>query len=194
MDLSPADVRDLAAEYEAQEPLAAVEEDHVKILPRTFASGEYGWRDAKWVVRWYYRRFLGDVPNAERRAGETAFEENDFDDVRAVIQDVTETGDVEFRLERLQTLQGVDLPVATAFLQFADPERYLVVGEREWGVLATLGDLPTAYPSPPTVEDYRAYLGVARDLAERWDCDAWTVYKVVWRLAKRSDENGLATP
>ena len=194
MDLSPADVRDLAAEYEAEEPLAAVEADHVKILPRTFESGEYGWRDAKWVVRWYYRRFLGDVPNGERRAGEAAFEENDFDDVRAVIQDVTESRDVEFRLERLQTLQGVDLPVATAFLQFVDPERYLVVGEREWGVLAALGDLPTAYPSPPTVEDYRDYLAVSRELAERWECDAWTVYKAVWRLAKRSDDNDLATP
>ena len=185
MALTPATVSELATEYREEEALAAVEAAHVEMLPGMFADGEFGWRDAVWVVRWYYRRFHGAVPNADRRAGEEAFDENTFEEVRSVIQDVTENDDVEFQLARLTSLEGVDLPVATAFLQFVDPERYIVVGEREWTVLATHGPLTDPYPSPPTAEDYRRYLEATRTVATRCDCDAWTVYQALWRQAKR---------
>jgi hypothetical protein len=186
MALSPALVDELAAEYRETEALAAVEADHVEMLPTMFETGEFGWRDTVWVVRWYYRRFLGAVPNADRRAGEDAFQENTFGDVRSVIQDVTEREDVEFRLDRLTSLQAVDVPVASAFLQFIEPSSYLVVGEREWTVLADDEQLSDTYPSPPTVEDYRRYLEAARAVAQRCDCDMWTLYQAIWRQYKRT--------
>ncbi|MEF8775438.1 MAG: hypothetical protein V5A43_02910 [Haloarculaceae archaeon] len=193
MDIGPTRVADLAAEYRAEEPLAAVESDHVEMLPATFRGGEFGWRDAIWVVRWYYRRFLGAVPNAERRAAEDAFDENEFEAVRDAIVAAATTEDLEERLDSLTRLDGVDLPVATAFLQFIDPESFLVVGEREWGVLEDIGALSDPYPSPATAEDYRTYLEAARDLADRCDCDAWTLYQAIWRLAGRPNDSDQPT-
>lgn len=189
MALTPETVADLAAEYRDEEALAAVEADHVEMLPGMFADADFGWRDAVWVVRWYYRRFLGAVPNAERRAGEDAFDENTYGEVRAVINDVTESQDLVFQLERLTSLEGVDLPVATAFLQFVDPDTYLVIGEREWTTLATHGPLEGPYPTPPTAADYRAYLDAAHTVADRCDCVLWTLYQAIWRLA-RQDHDG----
>jgi len=188
MDITPSVVEEMAADYRETEPLAAVEGDHVEMLPDTFASGEFGWRDAIWVVRWYYRRFLGAVPNARRRAGEAAFEDNDFEEVRSAIQDVAASRDVEFQLERLTALEGVDVPVASAFLQFVDPESALVLGEREWTVLREAGALSGPYPEAPSPADYRAYLEAARAVANRCDCDAWTLYQAIWRLYKETHE------
>lgn len=190
MELTSSVVEEMAGEYRAEEPLAAVEQDHVEMLPSMFAEGEFGWRDAVWVVRWYYRRFLGAVPNADRRAGEAAFDDNDFDDVHSTIQDVSGSRDVEFQIDRLTSLDGVDVPVATAFLQFVDPATYLVVGEREWTVLEDAGEISTPYPSPPTTDDYRTYLEAARDVADRCHCDTWTLYQAIWRLYGQAHGGG----
>ena len=180
MDLSPADVRDLVAEYEAEEPLAAVEADHVKILPRTFESGEYGWRDAKWVVRWYYRRFLGTVPNADRRAAEAAFDENTYEDVQRAVTGAAEARSLEPKLDLLTEMTGVDVPVASAFLQYLHPGEYVATSAREWAVLRQAGEVDGAYPEEMSVGDYEAYLDACRAVAQRCDCDLWTVYRAVW--------------
>lgn len=184
MELTATVVAEKAAEYRAEEALAAVEQDHVEMLPAMFASGEFGWRDTVWVVRWYYRRFLGGVPNAERRAAEGAFDDNDFETVRRAIQEVTATSDVGVQLDQLTELHGVDVPVASAFLQFVDPSAYIVVGEREWTVFERAGELSRSYPTPPATADYRDYLSTARTVADRCDCDTWTLYQAVWRIAK----------
>jgi hypothetical protein len=38
------------------------------------------------------------------------------------------------------------------------------------------------------VADYERYLGVVRGVAERCDCDLWTVYRALWRLGGERDE------
>lgn len=194
MELTATVVAERAAEYRETEALAAVEADHVEMFPSVFAAGEFGWRDAVWVVRWYYRRFLGAVPNADRREGEEAFDANDFETVQDVIQEVSDGSDVEEQIDRLTDLHGVDVPIASAFLQFIDPSDYMVLGEREWTVLERAGELARPYPTPPAPADYADYLETVRRVADRCDCDAWTLYQAVWRLAKAELDEGSPSP
>ncbi|MFB6185173.1 MAG: hypothetical protein ABEI96_11510 [Haloarculaceae archaeon] len=188
MDLDAETVRELAAEYERKEAFHNVEQQHLDILPGMYADGEFGWRDVEWVVRWYYRRFMGAVPNRERREIEDEFGRNDFETVRDVFADVAATDDLHERIDRLADLDAVDVPLASAFLTFFDPDSYLVLGEREWTVLTRASALDEPYPEAPTASDYETYLETARTLAAEFDCDLWTLYQAVWRAWK--DEDG----
>lgn len=181
MKLSRSVVTDAAESYRESEPLAAVEDQHLDMLPGMFETGEFGRRDAQWVVRWYFRRLLGAYPDADRRRHEERFWANDFETVRDVLVDLRSL-DVDEALDRLTALDGVDVPVASAFLQFADPESYLVVGEREWRALVGAGELAEPYPDPVTPADYETYLATCRDVADEFDCDLQTLYRALWRL------------
>jgi len=182
MELTRSLVESTAEEYERQEPLYAVEQEHVEIVPETIRSGEYGWRDVEWVVQWYYRRYLGAYPGEKRRDGEAAFRDNSFEEVLDRLAATVESDDTAEKLRHLTALDGVDVPVGSAFLLFLFPDRYVVVGEREWEVLREAGELDEPYPDPPSIEEYLAYDGVCQDLIDRFDVDAWTLYRALWRL------------
>jgi hypothetical protein len=201
MDLTPATVDELAEEYREREPFYPVEREQQETLPRVLRRGEFGRRDAEWVVRWYFRRHLGEQSHAERRVIEERFADNPFGDVLEAITAAAEdavtsdTGDaattaagdaddrdLEAAIDRLTALDGVDVPVATAFLSFLDPETYVVCGAREWDALRQAGYLDRPYPDPPTVEDYREYRSACLSIAEGTDRDPWTVRRALWRL------------
>jgi len=188
MELTSPLIEKKAAEYRETEPLYAVEQEHVDMLHGTFAGGEFGWRDVEWVVQWYFRRYLGAYPDRRRREIEDSVRDNGFDDVIAALTDVAGGGGTAGLLDRLTSLEGVDVPVASAFLLFMFPERYVVVDERVWRVLREAGELDGPYPDPPGVEEYLAYDGVCGDLRDRFGVDAWTLYRALWRVWK--DEFG----
>lgn len=189
MELTAAVVEEKCREYPDVQPLSTVEDEHVELLPVTFESGDYGWRDPEWVVQWYGRRFLGAMPNAERRSLEDAYDENDYEDVHAAISAAVDAEGAAEMLSHLTALSGVDVPIGSAFCQFIDPERYVVVDERQWSTLRRLGefdgndDLDVAYPAPPTVAEYERYLERYREVAERCECDLWDLYRALWVLA-----------
>lgn len=183
MELTESVVRDRAREYAETEPLYDVEQQHVEILPDTFAGDDYGRRDVQWVVRWYFRRYLGSYPDRERRGIEDAFRDNDFGEVLETLGTVaTDTEGPEAALTRLTELAGVDVPVAAAFLQFLDPERYVAIDERTWRVLRAAGELDDPYPDPPTVADYQTFDEACQQVMNRTGVDAWTLYRALWRL------------
>jgi len=182
MDLSPAVVDDAVAEYPGVQPLDAVERDHLEILPAAFADGDYGWRTAEWVVQWYYRRFLGGYPDADRRAGEASFDDNGYEAVHDAVDAALAAEGTAAKLHALAALDGVDVPVAAAFLAFAHPDRYVPVGEREWSALQEGDELDAGYPDPPGAADYERYLGACRTVAERCDRALWDVYRALWVL------------
>jgi hypothetical protein len=175
-------VLDKAQEYAESEPLYAVESENIETLPQAYRSGNFGWRDAVWVVRWYYRRYLGDYPDDQRRVGEAAFGDNEFDEVRSAITEAASADDVDTKFEALTSLEAVTIPIASAFLMFLDPDDYIVIGDREWRVLADAGDLDPDVPEPFTAEDYTTYLGACRHRCEAFDCSMWTLYRAIWRL------------
>ncbi|MDZ7701569.1 MAG: hypothetical protein U5J98_05595 [Halobacteriales archaeon] len=182
MTLTRAAVEEAAAAYAESEPLYTVEAEEIEGLGPALASGEFGWRDAEWVVQWYYRRRLGEVPNRERREREAAYDENDYEAVRDALAAAAGADDDLEALDALTGLAGVDVGVASAFLLFLDPEQYLVVSDREWRALAAAGELDGPVPDPLTPEDYGAYLEAARAVADRLDCTLWTLYRALWRL------------
>jgi len=184
MELTGALVAEAAAEYRDEEPLYPVEREHLDIFPEMVATGEYGWRDVEWVVRWYYRRTLGEYPHGDRQARERAFARNDFETVREVLAAVDPAATPEAAVDRLTDLDGVDVPVASAFCMFLAPQSAIVLGDREWAVLERAGELDAPYPDPPSAADYRRYLDACRTVADRADCDCWTVYTALWRLWK----------
>lgn len=184
MDLTASLVEEKAREYERREPLFAVERDNVETLPGAFRDGEYTWKDAEWIVQWYYRRFLGEFPDAERRSIEEAYKGNDFETVAETLDAVLRTDEPTAKVRRLTTLDGIDVPVASAFLAFLFPDRYVVVGRREWRALYEAGELNGPYPASPSIEEYETYRSTCRTLAESFAVDLWTLYRALWRLGK----------
>jgi hypothetical protein len=193
MGLTAATVAEKARAYPDVQPLSTVEEEHIEILPDMFERGEYGWRNPEWVVQWYGRRFLGAMPNAERRELEDAYDENDYEGVHAAISAAVETDDAAGMLSVLTDLAGVGVEVGSAFCQFIDPERYVVVDERQWSTLRELGefddidDLDVPYPAPPAVSDYERYIERYRTIAARCGCDLWDLYRALWVIASEGD-------
>ena len=184
MELTPSLVASKGEEYRSSEPLFTVEQGQIETLPAALRERDFHWRDIEWVVRWYYRRFLGAYPHEERTAREEAFRENDFETVHETLEAVSRTADVSERVERLTVLDGVDIPVASALLFFLDPNEYIVIGEREWNALRAVGELHEAYPDPPSAREYERYLATCRDVANRCECTMWALYRALWRLTK----------
>lgn len=190
MELSPAVIETKAAEYPDIQPLSTVEEEHLEMLPSTLERGDYGWRDIEWIVQWYFRRFLGSYPDTERRSVEDAFGENSYEAVHDAIDAAIEgTGTTE-KLRPLLELTGVDVAVGSAFLQFLDPDDYLVVGEFEWNVLYRAEELTQEYPPSLTVDDYERYLTTCREISRRSDSDLQTLYRALWVIGQDWDTSG----
>jgi hypothetical protein len=183
MDLTRALVEQSATEYERDAPFYTVEQESIETLPAAFENGEFGRRDAIWVVEWYYRRELGAVSNRERRAREDEFEENDRREIKQGVVDAANADMLDDAIDSLTALSSVDIPVASAFLFFIDPDRYLVVSGTEWGVLHDADHLSEPYPDPPTLDQYKEYLDVCQGLADRFDCDLWTLYQALRQLS-----------
>ena len=211
MELTEYVVRERAGEYADAEPLYDVERQHIETIPETFVGDDYGRRDAQWIVRWYFRRYLGAYPDRERREREEAFRETDFeaviDALDAVINAVSTTGsgprtvtaerDIDAALAALTGLRGVDVSVASAFLQFIAPERFVAVDSRTWRVLVAAGELDGRYPDTLTPADYRRFDGACRSVMERTGVDAWTLYRALWRswpLLSDSDHDAEVPP
>jgi len=184
MNLTADVVADRSRAYPEVQPFSMVEDEHRELLPRMFADGDYGWRDPEWVVQWYGRRFLDGFPNRDRRALEDAYGDNDYEDVHDAISAAVDADTAAGMLSHLTELDGVDVPIGSAFCQFIDPERYIVVDERQWRVLREAGELDADYPEPPTVAEYGQYLDAYRAVTERCECSVWELYRALWVLGQ----------
>lgn len=204
MDLTTADVAARADEhvetYRETAPFHPVEAESIETLPAAFRSGDYGRRDVEWVVRWYFRRRVDAIDHDERRAVEEAVEDVEPRRLRGAMWDAVDAleeggsdgegdrnGDSprpahHRALDALTGLPGVDVAVASALLWFLDPDRFLVVGDREWRVVAALTDLDPGYPEPMTPAAYDRYLDAVRTLADRLDVGHWHLYMVIQRV------------
>ncbi|MFP8957063.1 hypothetical protein ACLI4Y_10065 [Natrialbaceae archaeon A-CW3] len=170
-----------AAEYAEREPLATVETERLETLPDAFADGSFLWKDAEWVVRWFARRPLRGAPHP----AESAFRDNDWDALEVAIDDAVDAANADntrAAIEALTDLSGVDIPVASAYLAYIDPDRYLVVDERLWGTVATHTDLETPVSDPIDIDDYLAYLERCRDLARTHNLELVALYRALWRV------------
>ncbi len=173
-------IRERHEEYLQREAFAVVEEDRLETLPGAFRDGTYLFKDCEWVVRWYLRRPL----DGETHEAETAFRTNRMDAIETAI-DGAITGDTTAeRLQSLLALDGVDVRIASAFLQFIDPERFATVAAPCWKALVAAGDLDVPYPDPVRPSDYDRYLDECREYARRADCRVVDVGRALWRIGQ----------
>lgn len=131
------------------------------------------------------------LDEAEREAEERPDAERDasLDDERDTGLDAERDADPDpsapahhRAIDALTDLPGVDVAVASALLWFLDPDRFLVVGDREWRVVAALTDLDAGYPDPMTAAAYDRYLDAVRTVSDRIDVDSWHLYMVLQRV------------
>ena len=182
MTLDPATVTEQSQEYEREEPLFLVERDRIETLPEAFRDGTVVWKDAEWIVRWYYRRYLGTFPTNERQRVEDAFRENDWDRVQTAVDTALDAPTVTEKVTALTALEGVDAAVASAFLLYLDPDAYVPVDDRAWRTLVAAGHLEDDPPERMTPAAYERYLERCRGVARELDVDLLTLYRALWRL------------
>lgn len=182
--LDGATLMDALARYPRSAAFARVEDDRLYSLPAAFRDGSYLWKDVEWIVRWYCRR-----PRAPYdRAAEEAFRENAMDAIRDAIAGVFAADDVDDRVETLTALTGVDVPIASAFLQYIDPASFAAIDPRVWGALARAGRLDGSYPDPPDAAEYRAFLRACHGLAVAGDLRPVDVARALWVLDVEREE------
>ena len=183
MELSPDIIRDEAERYPDRQPMFSAEKEHRSMLPNLLGGGDFGWRDAEWVVQWHFRRHLGAYPDKSRRDAENAYGDNDYEAVADALGAALNTDDLEEKLTALTELRGVGVALASAFLHYLHSQEFLVVSGREWSVLEAAGRLEQSYPDSLTVDEYSQYLEACRTLAATTGCELRTVYQAVWMLS-----------
>ncbi|WP_241658416.1 hypothetical protein [Halorubrum sp. BOL3-1] len=131
MDLRESTVRDRAREYVASEPLYDVERQHAETVPKAFAGDEYGRRDIQWIVRWYFRRYLGEYPDPPSTG-----DYHRFDDACRAREDRRDVGGADLRTGLTARDRGDDFRPADEVLRewFTDDVGARVRDERPRGV------------------------------------------------------------
>lgn len=185
-DLTPDRVAALADRYGRESAFYLVERDRLDTLPGAVRDDALVWKDAEWIVRWYFRRHLDEPRAGDRAEVETAFRENPWGEVRASMLAAVEADDLDARVGHLTDLEGVTVPVATAFLFFMAPDRDIVLGPREWDGLRRAHEVDRPYPSRPDVGTYATYRRRCTDIAERTDVDLVTLQRALWQLGAGS--------
>jgi len=79
----------------------------------------------------------------------------------------------------LRELNGVDYPVASTILHFAEPDRYMILDFR------ALWSLGIKQPSYWTFEFWMDFTRRARELAESLGVSIRTLDKALWEYSKR---------
>lgn len=166
--------------YRQTAPFDLVEREHIAMLPSAFASGEFGRRDAEWVVQWYHRR--GSVADDQRRAAESQFRDNTNDTVVKTVKEATTAEGLTEKMTHLTSLAGVNIAIGGAFLSYMHPDQYVAVGPRTWRGLCGLKEQLRQYPNRLELAGYQEYLTTIRPIVQRTDCEPWAVYRALWQL------------
>lgn len=172
----PETVEDALDRYPEHAVFAQVEDDRLETLPAAFRDGSYLWKDVEWVVRWYCRRPL----DGHDRSAEEEFRENDMGSIENAIERVQTAEDIPERISVLTELEGVDVPIASAFLQFIDPDSFAAIDRRAWRTLDENGAVQTTYPSVVTVDVYETYLRECHGIAATADVPVVDVGRALW--------------
>lgn len=178
VDISPELLVRRAAEYRESEPFAIVEADRVETLPNAFRDGSILWKDCEWIVRWYARRPL----DGQTHPAEAAFRENQWVSVTSQITALNSAETFDEQVSALLALRGIDVEIASAFLQFYDPDNHAALAPQCWGPLRAADLIDRPYPKEPQPSDLREYLTVCRSLADEARLPVIDVGRALWRL------------
>lgn len=172
------ELTDALDRYDRYAVFAQVEDDRLETLPEAFRDGSFLWKDVEWVVRWYCRRPL----DGHDRSAEEALRDNSMDEINEAIDTVRAAESIAERIASLTELEGVDVPVGSAILQFVDPESFAAIDRRTWRALVDAGAVDEAYPDRVTLDTYETYLRECHGLAALAELNLVEVARALWVL------------
>lgn len=132
--------------------------------------GDWEWNDLERIVYWKSQR------------ASSYFEENDQRMVNEIVKQVINTDDITKKVELLQSIKGIQVPMSSAFLMFIDPTKYTVIDVRAWNTLQKMEYLTSDLSSTPSVEEYLLYLGTCRALATEYEVSLRDLDRTLWIL------------
>ena len=104
---------------------------------------------------------------------------NDPDYVEEVTRVSFTTKNEKLRLEVLTLLNGVDVRMASAILQFCFPDLYTVMDWRAWESLRNLGKISGKIED--TYECYKKYNDVCQEIAKQFHVSLRALDKALWQ-------------
>ena len=97
------------------------------------------------------------------------FQSNDDASIKRLSSQVLDTTDEKRRIDLLNSLNGVGIPMGSAILMLTDPQHYGVIDVRVWSLLYAYGEVksnPSGRNLSPN--NWLTYLGVIRKFASEF--------------------------
>ena len=156
---------EFVAEWSSRYPPDA--DDHVlnDIHPAVRDRGYFEFGEAEDVIRWKSSRAI------------TSLQRNDEGDVEAVTR-MALAGPEQLAHRVLCVLHGVGVPVASAFLTIARPDKFTVIDYRAVRALREHGELSPTWPR------YVDYVDTCRRVAARCGAEVRTLDRALWAWDK----------
>lgn len=139
----------------------------LETMPQKFTEHAWSTGDLEDIVRWKSPRAL------------PKFRENDEAEINDAVKQALEARSVKDRIEALRSLDGVEVPMASSFLLFVDPETYTVIDSRAWDALREFGYVSGDHDNT-SIEQYLLYLGCCRTLAVEYEVDLRDLDRALW--------------
>ena len=155
------DIPGLADRYGYQEDDEALE------AGRKIRNGDYGRENLMVIVRW-----------KSRRSAHWLDDNSEIDISRALRFACDPRTSEKSAIEALDRLVGVGIPMASAILTAAFPEKYTVI---DWRALESLGNDDT---QAQKIDYYLQYLAACRDFAVRFKVPLRTLDRALWQWSK----------
>lgn len=137
-------------------------------LPEKFDNRIWSREDLEEIVQWKSHRALPDFGENDRGVDET-------------IEKALDAQELSEAVDALRGLHGVQVPMASAFLMFMDPNKYTVIDERAWKAFRDLGYVTADYDNQSTYK-YVLYLGICKALALEHGVSLRNLDRALWVL------------
>lgn len=130
------------------------------------------------IVIWKSNRAKTRIKRGLADAGKT---------VEALMQEVSQSDQLQAKVEVLLQIRGIGLPMASAILTVCYPETFTVLDYRAWETLqqASVDGLPESYPQSP--EAYLAYCRACQTLADRMGLSLRELDRALWAKSWEDD-------
>jgi hypothetical protein len=106
--------------------------------------------------------------------GRSRLERNQPSEIREALEIATKARSARIAIGVLASLQGIEIPVASAILTMVDPTRFTIIDFR---TLHALG----IRSQKASVDLYLGYLHYCRSLARKWKIDLRTLDRALWQ-------------
>lgn len=165
LKFNPTRIPKLVNDYNPSDDLTALK------AGKAIRSGAYTLRDVEEIFRW-----------KTKGRGISRLCSNTEAEIRDALTLATAAKTERAAMSVLRGLQGVDTPVASAFLMAIDPKRYTVIDFRALEALGYEG-------GDRSVNLYLNYLNTCRELAKKHKVSLRDLDRALWQWSREQEQN-----